>query len=128
PWSSSNMPVARAQGMLTEQHMPTITTARTGRSGISSMGAPLPSDDRLARIFEITRDLAREHDLERLLVRVTDHAVGLLGAERGLIVLVNDEGSVVAHTARDSKGEEAAQNFSRSVAARVIKEGEPVIA
>jgi transcriptional regulator with GAF, ATPase, and Fis domain len=92
------------------------------------MGAPLPSDDRLARIFEITRDLAREHDLERLLVRVTDHAVGLLGAERGLIVLVNDEGGVVAHTARDSKGEEAAQNFSRSVAERVIKDGEPVIA
>jgi serine/threonine-protein kinase PknK len=131
PWSSSRMPFVngpQAQGgALTEQHMPTITN-RTSRSGISSMGAPLPSDDRLARIFEITRDLAREHDLERLLVRVTDHAVGLLGAERGLIVLVNDEGGVVAHTARDSKGEEAAQNFSRSVAERVIKDGEPVIA
>ena len=128
PWSSPPSAMARSQGMLTEQHMPSITTARTTRSGISSMGAPLPSDDRLARIFEITRDLAREHDLDRLLQRVTDHAVGLLGAERGLIVLVNDEGGVVAHTARDSKGEEAAQNFSRSVAERVIKEGEPVIA
>jgi len=128
PWSSTATPMARSQGMLTEQGGPTITTARTALSGISSMGAPLPSDDRLARIFEITRDLAREHDLDRLLQRVTDHAVGLLGAERGLIVLVNDEGGVVAHTARDSKGEEAAQNFSRSVAERVIKEGEPVIA
>ncbi|MDB4937878.1 MAG: putative sensory histidine kinase YfhA [Labilithrix sp.] len=133
PWSSasslsSRMPIDRAQGLLTEQHIPTITTGRTNRSGISSMGAPLPEADRLARIFEITRDLAREHDLERLLVRVTDHAVGLLGAERGLIVLVNEQGGVVAHTARDSKGEEAAQNFSRSVAERVIKEGEPVIA
>lgn len=104
------------------------TAARGERSQISSMGAPLPGEDRLARIFEITRDLAREHDLGRLLVAVTNHAVGLLGAERGLIVLVNDEGSVVAHTARDSKGEEAAQNFSRSVAERVIAEGEPVIA
>ena len=130
PWSSSHMPLIRGDGVRTEQQppMPTIASARTSRSGISSMGAPLPSDDRLARIFEITRDLAREHDLDRLLQRVTDHAVGLLGAERGLIVLVNDEGSVVAHTARDSKGEEAAQNFSRSVAERVIKEGEPVIA
>lgn len=127
PWLASQ-PMARAQGMLTEQQSPTITTARTSRSGISSMGAPLPGEDRLARIFEITRDLAREHDLERLLARVTDHAVALLGAERGLIVLVNDAGDVVAHTARDSKGEEAAQNFSRSVAERVIKEGEPVIA
>jgi transcriptional regulator with GAF, ATPase, and Fis domain/predicted Ser/Thr protein kinase len=130
PWSSpSTVTGARSQGnMLTEAGGATITTARTALSGISSMGAPLPSDDRLARIFEITRDLAREHDLDRLLQRVTDHAVGLLGAERGLIVLVNDEGGVVAHTARDSKGEEAAQNFSRSVAERVIKEGEPVIA
>ena len=117
--------LSRSRASLTEQHAPTITTAR---SSITSMGAPLPAEDRLARIFEITRDLAREHDLDRLLMRVTDHAVGLLGAERGLIVLVNDEGGVVAHTARDSKGEEAAQNFSRSVAERVIREGEPVIA
>ena len=128
PWTPRGAPMPSAQGMATEQRAPTITTARTALSGISSMGAPLPSDDRLARIFEITRDLAREHDLDRLLQRVTDHAVGLLGAERGLIVLVNDEGGVVAHTARDSKGEEAAQNFSRSVAERVIKEGEPVFA
>jgi transcriptional regulator with GAF, ATPase, and Fis domain len=110
---------------ITEGRSPTMTMAR---SGITSMGGPLPAEDRLARIFEITRDLAREHDLDRLLQRVTDHAVGLLGAERGLIVLVNDEGQVVAHTARDSKGEEAAQNFSRSVADRVIRDGEPVIA
>jgi len=131
PWPGSSSSLARALGT---QHpagyesrhgSPTITTAR---SGITSMGAPLPAEDRLARIFEITRDLAREHDLVRLLQRVTDHAVALLGAERGLIVLVSDEGNVVAHTARDSKGEEAAQNFSRSVAERVIQDGEPVIA
>ena len=95
---------------------------------MTAMAAPLPEGDRLARIFEITRDLAREHDLGRLLSRVTDHAVGLLGAERGLIVLVGDDGAMVAHTSRDSKGEEAAQNFSRSVAERVIRDGEPVIA
>ena len=125
PWMMPGAGVSGARGILTDHPSPTITTAR---SGITSMGTPVPAEDRLARIFEITRDLAREHDLDRLLQHVTDHAVGLLGAERGLIVLVNDEGSVVAHTARDSKGEEAAQNFSRSVAERVIKDGEPVIA
>lgn len=109
------------------------TIARMGQNvGQSSHGrsshGPLPAEDRLARIFEITRELASEHDLARLLVRVTDHAVGLLGAERGLIVLVNEDGQVVAHTARDAKGEEAAQNFSRSVAERVVRDGEPVIA
>jgi serine/threonine-protein kinase PknK len=99
-----------------------------GKTTVTSIGGPLPAEDRLARIFEITRDLAREHDLDRLLQHVTDHAVGLLGAERGLIVLVDDEGRAVAHTSRDGKGEEAAQNFSRSVADRVIRDGEPVIA
>ncbi|OJY25051.1 MAG: hypothetical protein BGO98_08590 [Myxococcales bacterium 68-20] len=104
---------------------PTIT-GRT--ASITSMGTPMPAEDRLQRIFEITRDLARENDLDRLLQRVTDHAVELLGAERGLIVVVNERGDVVAHTSRDSKGEETHQNFSRSVAERVIHEGEPVIA
>jgi transcriptional regulator with GAF, ATPase, and Fis domain len=106
----------------------TISGAFTGRTAsITSLGTPMPAEDRLMRIFEITRDLAREHDLGRLLQRVTDHAVGLLGAERGLIVLVNENGDVVAHTARDSKGEETHQAFSRSVAERVIREGEPII-
>ncbi|MBX3232892.1 MAG: sigma 54-interacting transcriptional regulator [Labilithrix sp.] len=105
-----------------------MTTGLTRTASITSMGIPMPAEDRLMRIFEITRDLARERDLPRLLQQVTDHAVGLLGAERGLIVLVNDEGEVVAHTARGSKGEESHTNFSRSVAERVIREGEPVIA
>jgi DNA-binding NtrC family response regulator len=97
------------------------------RTTITSMGAPTLAEDRLMRIFEITRDLAREHDLNRVLERVTDHAVGLLGAERGLIVLVSDFGDVVAHTSRDSKGEETHQNFSRSVAERVIRDGEQLM-
>jgi transcriptional regulator with GAF, ATPase, and Fis domain len=89
----------------------------------------MPGEDRLTRIFQITRDLARERDLARLLQVVTDHAVGLIGAERGLIVLVNESGEAVAHTARDSgQGEAQHANFSRSVAERVIREGEPVIA
>jgi serine/threonine-protein kinase PknK len=108
---------------------PSITASLAGRTGsITSMGTPMPAEDRLQRIFEITRDLAREHDLDRLLQRVTDHAVGLLGAERGLIVVVDERGDVVAHTSRDNKGEETHQNFSRSVAERVIRDGEPVIA
>lgn len=106
------------------------TTARgNGMTTITTMGTPMPGEDRLTRIFEITRDLARERDLDRLLQVVTDHAVGLIGAERGLVVLVNEAGEVVAHTARVSGQAEAQHaNFSRSVAERVIRDGEPVIA
>jgi transcriptional regulator with GAF, ATPase, and Fis domain/Tfp pilus assembly protein PilF len=126
---AGTMPSAsqRAWGALPQAHA-AITNMVGGRATITSMGTVMPAEDRLTRIFEITRDLAREHDLDRLLQCVTDHAVALLGAERGLIVVVNDQGVVVAHTARDSKGEESHQNFSRSVAERVIHEGEPVVA
>lgn len=126
PWTGGS--IGRAvRGVLPEYaHSAAITSART--TSITSLGTPMPAEDRLTRIFEITRDLAREHDLGRLLQRVTDHAVGLVGAERGLIVVVNDEGDMTLPTARASKGEETHQNFSRSVAERVIREGEPVIA
>lgn len=125
PGSSAPAIVRAGTGYSSEAgRMPTITT----RGSITSMGTPMPAEDRLTRIFEITRELAREHDLDRLLQQVTNHAIGLVGAERGLIVVVNDDGDVVAHTARDSKGEETHQSFSRSVAERVIREGEPVIA
>ena len=120
--SQSLSPIMPALGRLRDPRLSTLNAT------ITSLGTPMPNEDRLSRIFEITRDLARERDLDRLLARVTDHAVGLLGAERGLIVLVDDDGEPVAHTSRDGLGEEVHRSFSRSVAERVIREGEPVIA
>jgi serine/threonine-protein kinase PknK len=46
-----------------------------------------PGEDRLARVLEINRAIAGEHDLSRLLGKVTDHAIALLRAERGFIIL-----------------------------------------
>jgi transcriptional regulator with GAF, ATPase, and Fis domain len=86
------------------------------------------AEDRLARILELTRELASEHDMERLLQRVTDHAVALLGAERGFVLLVDDVGKLEAHTARSGGGgDDPHARFSRSVAERVVESGEPVI-
>ncbi|MGO8997246.1 MAG: sigma 54-interacting transcriptional regulator [Polyangiaceae bacterium] len=106
----------------------TFAQTRTASSGTTSIGAPLPGEDRLGRIFEITRDLATEHDMDRLLERVTDHAIALLGAERGFVVLTNADGELEARAARSRKGDEAHAQFSRSVAERVVRTGEPVIA
>lgn len=97
-------------------------------TGTTSMFATLSSEDRLARIFEITRELASEHDIERLLQRVTDHAVALLGAERGFVLLLGDGGQLEAHTARTrGGGDEPHARFSRSVAERVVETHEPVV-
>jgi transcriptional regulator with GAF, ATPase, and Fis domain/tetratricopeptide (TPR) repeat protein len=46
-----------------------------------------PGEERLARILEINRAIAGESDLSRLLDKVTDHAIALLRAERGFVIL-----------------------------------------
>jgi len=86
------------------------------------------SDAKLGHILEVMRELASEHDLPRLLSKVTGHAVSLLGAERGFIVLEGDSGELTVHASRDSAGEETHSTFSRSVAESVVKTGEPVVA
>jgi len=103
-----------------------------------------PGEDRLARILEINRAIAGEHDLSRLLEKVTDHAIALLQAERGFIILKSGtythEGSIGAdpaasvhthhlsiHASRDQAGDDPHARFSRSIADRVIAAGEPVV-
>jgi transcriptional regulator with GAF, ATPase, and Fis domain/energy-coupling factor transporter ATP-binding protein EcfA2 len=126
PFSSGVLPSRDATG--SARVGPWTGLGRTAASGTTSIGAPLPTEDRLARIFEITRELATEHDMDRLLERVTDHAIALLGGERGFVVLSNAEGELEARAARSRKGDEAHAQFSRSVAERVVRTGEPVVA
>ena len=103
-------------------------TSGTTRSSPGSASQHAATEDRLARILEITRELASEHDVPRLLLRVTDHAVALLGAERGFVVLVGERGELEAHAARGRAGEDDPHaKFSRSVADRVVASGEPVV-
>ncbi|MGD0676644.1 MAG: sigma 54-interacting transcriptional regulator [Polyangiaceae bacterium] len=100
----------------------------TTAGGNTSLYLGRLAEDRLARILELTRELASEHDIERLLQRVTDHAVALLGAERGFVLLHSEAGELEAHTARTrSGGDDPHARFSRSVAERVVQNGEPVV-
>ncbi len=88
------------------------------------------AEDRLARILEINRDLATEQDLRRLLSRVTEHAIAIVGAERGFVVLANEKGDLETRSARDRTGDldgDPHLEFSRSVAQQVVRSGEPVI-
>jgi serine/threonine-protein kinase PknK len=83
-------------------------------------------EDRLTRILEINRELAIEHDLGRLLERVTDHAIALLRAERGFVILLGNGGELSVHASRDRAGDDPHARFSRSIAEKVIQTGEPV--
>jgi transcriptional regulator with GAF, ATPase, and Fis domain len=106
-----------------------LTARPASRGGTATqLGLTRSIDAKLGHILEIMRELATEHDLPRLLAKVTDHAVYLLGAERGFIVLLGDGGELSVHTSRDATGDESHASFSRSVAETVIRTGEPVIA
>ncbi len=105
------------------------TETETSRSvhEVSRM-LPRPAEDKLARVLEITREIATEHDLGRLLAKVTDHAIALLGGERGFLLLMTPDGELSTQAARDRKGDDPHATFSRSVAERVLDSGEPVVA
>ncbi len=121
--SSATGPMARSS----------VRSGRPGEGGASSgstsiFSGPRLAEDRLARILEITRELASEHDVPRLLERVTAHAVALLAADRGMVVLLGDKGELEAHAARVRSGDdEPHARFSRSVADKVVQTGEPVV-
>jgi serine/threonine-protein kinase PknK len=93
------------------------------------------AEDRLARILEVNRDLACEPDLGRLLARVTDHAIELLGADRGFVLLEGEEDTastpgaegLTPHAARDRRSDDPSVSFSRSIAERVLRTAEPIV-
>jgi transcriptional regulator with GAF, ATPase, and Fis domain len=92
--------------------------------------APEGMDDgRLGRLLEILKRLASEHDLDRLLERITDCAIELSGAERGFVLLADEQGGALEpRTVRDAANpEDPHVAFSRSIAEAVLIDGEPIL-
>lgn len=83
--------------------------------------------DRFARILEINRELAGQYDLDRLLERVTDHAIVLLQAERGLVLLRDEVDAPLEVQAARTRVGTARDEYSRSIAERVLRSGEPLV-
>lgn len=109
---------------------PTLSAARRASSATSSMsqiGGLTPLEQRLSRILEVNADLAGELDLERLTSKIIGHAVELLRAERGYVLLAEEDGSLTVHAARGGGGDPARAEFSRSIAEGVVASREPVV-
>jgi transcriptional regulator with GAF, ATPase, and Fis domain/predicted Ser/Thr protein kinase len=103
------------------------TTTLSGTSSISH-ATLTPLEQRLARILEVNAELAGEHDTERLTARITDHAVEIARAERGFVLLFDEEGTLKVHTSRARGGDASAEDFSRSIAETVVRTREPMVA
>jgi len=101
----------------------------------------VPTEERLARVLEINRAIAGEIDLARLLDKATEHAIALLGAERGFVLLrsgydAHEASATVAgaspalafsvHAFRGRDGDDPHARFSQSIAERVVQTGEPM--
>jgi len=83
----------------------------------------------LRRMLEINRALNRSRDTDVLLGTVLDAAVELTGAERGVVLEVDDGNLTVRH-ARGRGGETldtASIDLSRSIASSVLASGEPLL-
>ena len=118
-------------------HSPTLalgasTISRAQLESSRHFAASLSADDRLLRVLAITRELARERDLDRVLSLVVEHAIGLARAERAAILLraENEDGSarLDLHTSQHARGVDGdTRAFSRSIAEVAMAQGSPVV-
>jgi serine/threonine-protein kinase PknK len=99
-----------------------------GRGESATTSSDLALGGRWARLLEITKRLASERDLPRLLARINESAVDLSGAERGFVLLVGDDGKLEAHAVRDAASPDDPHiAFSQSIAEAVLIDGEPIV-
>ncbi|HMA93161.1 MAG TPA: GAF domain-containing protein, partial [Polyangiaceae bacterium] len=103
----------------------TMKNADLSRDVSTMLSTPL--EMRLARILEINSELAGELNLERLTQKVVSHAVRIVRAERGLILLRNDQQRLSVYCERATGEAEQHIRFSTTVAETVVTTGEPVV-
>jgi transcriptional regulator with GAF, ATPase, and Fis domain len=125
-WDDARRRQLRAVGTGRQSQSSVSAGISQERHGQSAATQAPPQEDRLARILNINRELAAEHDLGRLLGRVTDHAIALLRAERGFVILESN-GELAVNASRDRAGDDPHARFSKSIAEQVISSGQPVV-
>lgn len=87
-------------------------------------------DERVTRLLDMIKRLASERNLDRLLERITDAAVDLSGAERGFVLMVDEQGKLMPRTVREggqSADAQAHVMFSNSIAESVLIDGQPIV-
>ena len=87
--------------------------------------------DRLTALFEISQALETAKDFSGVLNTIMDKAIAIMGAERGFLMLEDQETKELrVHVARDAQGDIAgvdAEKVSRSLMQRVRETGKPVL-
>ncbi len=91
---------------------------------------PQPSAERLALLYRLSQTFNSSLDLDEVLNRVMDEIITTVRAERGFVMLRDDDGKLVFHAARGMEQEtidDPQFQVSRSVVERVANEGHPIL-
>jgi sigma-B regulation protein RsbU (phosphoserine phosphatase) len=97
--------------------------------GSTSQGGQ-PSGDRLALLYHLSQTFNSSLDLDEVLNRVMDEVVVATRAERGFLMLFNEEGQLAFRTARgmdQSTIQDPMFQISLSVVHGVARQGQPVL-
>jgi signal transduction histidine kinase len=101
-----------------------------GRASSASLGTGSDPDElrKLRAVFELSRAIGVEHDLERLLVRVLETCFQLLRADRGMIIVYGPHSKTpCAMVARSRSGAAVEDGLSTSVLSQVMATREPYL-
>ena len=83
--------------------------------------------ERLRITWELSRDIALEHDLEKLLEKILLALFKFVNADRGVILLKDADGELQPRAARRRDGTDAPIQVSSTILSHVIKEQKSVI-
>jgi GAF domain-containing protein len=88
-------------------------------------------EDRLAALYEVSSQLGKSLDLDEVLNQVMDAIIQLTGAERGILMLYNEESGQLSMRAARNVDKESidadALNISRTVVERAIATGKGIL-
>ncbi|MBN1119986.1 MAG: GAF domain-containing protein [Anaerolineae bacterium] len=82
------------------------------------------------RVLDISRKMAETRQLDPLLDYAMCEAIKLVGAQRGYLVLLSDDGTFDFRVQRDQDGnlvEDGEDQISTSIMNRVVESGEPIL-
>src|SRR5215813_3169060 len=86
--------------------------------------------ERLAKLYEVSRVIGSSLDLQTVLDQVMDAIIQLTGAERGFLMLLDDDGNLNVRLARNfdqATIESGAFALSRTVTTRVLQTGQAIV-
>ncbi len=107
--------------------MEVMSTPRSELNADVSTLLSTPLEQRLARILEINAELVGEVNLERLMQRIIEHALRIVRAERGLVLLVDKDQGLRVTSSASYDASDPGLHFSKTTAETVVASGQPVV-